>query len=125
LIFPFAFQVNAQVNYSEHIAPIIYENCTSCHRSGEIAPFALTNYEEAVSWSGMIQYVTEIKYMPPWKPDTEYSHFVGEGGLTNEEIQQIADWVDGGTPQGDPSKEPPLPNFPLGSNIKLQQKRYR
>lgn len=111
------FSINAQVNYSEDIAPIIYDNCTSCHRPGEIAPFSLTNYDEAVAWAGMIQYVTEIKYMPPWKPDRNYSSFVGESGLSDDEIQIIADWVSAGTPQGDPDLEPPLPSFPSGSQL--------
>ena len=108
---------HAQVNFSEDIAPIIYDNCTSCHRPGEIAPFSLTNYDEVASWSGMIQYVTEIQYMPPWQPNRSYSSFVGESGLTDEEIQLIADWVAAGTPQGDPSLEPPLPDFPSGSQL--------
>ena len=35
------------VNYSEHISPIIYENCTSCHREGQIGSFLpLTSFEE-------------------------------------------------------------------------------
>lgn len=106
-----------QVTFSEHIAPIIYNNCTSCHRPGEIAPFSLTNYEEVAQWGGMIEYVTEIKYMPPWKPDRDYSSFVGEKGLIDEEIQLIADWVEAGTPQGNPTLEPPLPDFPDGSAL--------
>jgi len=65
----------------------------------------------------MIQYVTEIKYMPPWSPNKEYSHFVGERGLTNDEIQLITDWVSEGSPQGDPNLEPPLPDFPSGSQL--------
>lgn len=69
---------SAQVNFSEHIAPIIYDNCASCHRPGEIAPFSLTNYEETAAWAPMIEYVTAIKYMPPWKPNREYSQFVVE-----------------------------------------------
>lgn len=117
LFLSMAFSSFAQVTYNEHIAPIIYDNCTSCHRSGEIGPFSLTNYDEAVAWSGMIQYVTEIKYMPPWKPDRTYSNFVGESGLTDDEIQLIADWVAAGTPQGDPNLEPPLPSFPSGSQL--------
>ncbi|MEM6380646.1 MAG: T9SS type A sorting domain-containing protein, partial [Bacteroidota bacterium] len=40
-----------------------------------------------------------------------------EKSLTNEQIQMIADWVDAGTPQGDPNLEPPLPTFPTGSQI--------
>ncbi|MCI4666755.1 MAG: T9SS type A sorting domain-containing protein [Bacteroidia bacterium] len=107
----------AQVNYSEDIAPIIYNNCTSCHRPGEIAPFSLTNYNEVAAWGTMLKYVTEIKYMPPWKPDRNYSTFVGEKGLTEQEIKLIAEWVDAGTPQGDPNLEPPLPNFPTGSQL--------
>ncbi|MEM9992432.1 MAG: cytochrome c, partial [Bacteroidota bacterium] len=106
-----------QVTFSEHIAPIIYEHCTSCHRQGEIAPFPLTTYEEVAAWSGMIKYVTEIKYMPPWKPDPAYSHFVGESVLTNEQIQLIATWADEGAIQGDPSLEPPIPDFPTGSQL--------
>ncbi|MEM1124480.1 MAG: cytochrome c, partial [Bacteroidota bacterium] len=109
--------LNAQVTFSEHIAPIIYENCTSCHRPGEIAPFSLTNYEEVANWSNMIRYVTEIKYMPPWKPDRSYSRFVGESGLTDEEIELIAEWVESGSPQGNPSLEPPIPSFPSGSQL--------
>ena len=34
----------APVTFSEHIAPIIYEKCGSCHRPGESAPFSLTNF---------------------------------------------------------------------------------
>jgi len=116
----FAVQIpsaKAQVTYSKDIAPIIYNNCTSCHRPGEIGPMPLTNFEEVSSWSGMIEYVTAIKYMPPWKPNKEYSNFVGERGLTDSEIELIADWVAAGSPQGDPALEPPLPDFPDGSQL--------
>lgn len=106
-----------QVNFSEHVAPIIYENCTSCHRPGEIGPFSLTNYEQVAAWGATIRYVTEIQYMPPWKPDRTYSKFVREKGLTADEIKLISDWVDAGAPQGDPALEPPLPNFPSGSQL--------
>ena len=107
----------SQINFSEHIAPIIYENCTSCHRAGEIGPIPFTNYQEVKDWAGMIQYVTEIKYMPPWPPEAEYRHFVNERVLTEGQIHKIADWVAAGTPEGDPTLEPELPTFPTGSQI--------
>ncbi len=107
----------SQVTFSEHIAPIIYNNCTSCHRSGEIGPMPFTNFSEVLAWAGMIEYTTSIKYMPPWQPDKTYSKFVGEKGLTDAEIQLIKDWVTAGSPQGDPSLEPPLPFFPSGSQL--------
>ena len=34
------------VTFSEHIAPILYENCVTCHRPGEAAPFSLISYED-------------------------------------------------------------------------------
>ena len=34
------------VTYTKDISPIIYNNCTVCHRDGEIGPFPLTNFEE-------------------------------------------------------------------------------
>ena len=105
------------VNFSQHIAPIIYNNCTSCHRPGEIGPMPFTSYQEVAAFGSMVQHVTGIKYMPPWKPDSNFSHFIGERGLSSQEIQQISDWVTSGMPQGDPALEPPLPVFPTGSQL--------
>ncbi len=105
------------ITFSKDIAPIIYENCTVCHRPGEIGPMALTSYDQVRNWGPTIKYVTGIKYMPPWKPDKHYSRFLGERGLTDEEINKIKEWVDNGMPQGNLADEPPLPEFPEGSQI--------
>lgn len=105
------------VTYSEDIAPIIYSRCTNCHRAGEIGPMPFTNYSEVSAWGGMVSYVTEIKYMPPWKPNPEFSKLLGENYLTDAEIDLIKQWVAQGMPQGDPSLEPPLPVFPTGSQV--------
>lgn len=107
----------AQVNYSEHIAPLIYNHCTSCHRPGEVAPFSLTNYSEVMSWGASIKYATSIKYMPPFKADPHYSDLQMVNTLSDSEIQQISDWVDGGMPQGNPALEPALPVFSTGSQV--------
>ena len=109
--------LQAQPTYTKDIAPIIYDNCSICHRSGEIGPMALTNYQEVKNWGSMIQYVTNIKYMPPWPPEKSYSTLLEERGLTNQEIQLIADWVEGGMLQGDPALEPAFPDFPTGSQV--------
>lgn len=105
------------VTFSEHIAPIIYNHCTTCHRPGEIAPFSLTNYSEVYNWGDMIGYVTDIRYMPPWKAEVGYQQYQKENYLTPSQVQLIADWVAQGKPQGNPSLEPPLPVFPTGSQI--------
>ncbi len=55
--------------------------------------------------------------MPPWKPDSKYQQYQLENYLSDSEIEKIGNWVLNGSPQGDPSKEPALPNFPQGSQI--------
>ncbi|MBK6824644.1 MAG: T9SS type A sorting domain-containing protein [Saprospiraceae bacterium] len=112
----FFFEGQAQT-YSEQVASIIYTHCSNCHRPGEIGPFPLTNYEEVKDRAFTIKYVTESRYMPPWKPDPKYRNFQHENFLTDAEISILGKWVDAGMPQGDPSKEPPFPNFPSGSQI--------
>ncbi|MEL6988149.1 MAG: hypothetical protein AAGK97_09990, partial [Bacteroidota bacterium] len=108
--------LDAQTFYKD-VAPIIYDNCTNCHRDGEIGPMSLANYNEVKDWGGTIKYVTGIKYMPPWKPDPSFSTFLGESYLTDEEIQTIADWVDNGMEEGNPNDGPDAPVFPDGSQI--------
>jgi hypothetical protein len=97
------------------IAPIIFKNCTPCHRAGESGPFELTTYEGIVKNKNKIKFVTQTKYMPPWPADPGYTHFVGERTLTPEEIELIKTWVDNGTPKGDESKIPAVPVFYAGS----------
>jgi len=118
-------QIDA-VDFSQDISPIIYNNCTECHRQGEIGAFLnLTNFSEVYnnrSWIlAAIATTEDLRHgqpiMPPWQPDREYSSLVGERFLTDEEVQIFSDWIDNGAPQGDPSLEYPIPEFPEGSAI--------
>ena len=118
LFFVFVFGTSeAQVTFSEHIAPIIYNKCTSCHRAGEVGPMPLTNYSEISNYSKMIKTVIESKQMPPWMPNTTYSHFLNERTISDNEIKQINDWIANGMPEGNKVAEPELPNFPIGSQL--------
>ena len=105
------------ITFSEHISPIIYNNCTECHRPGAIGPIPFTNYGEVTAYAATIQYVTQSRYMPPWPPDPDYSRHAGERTITQPEIDLIARWVEDGIPQGDPALELPLPTFPVGSAL--------
>src|ERR1700744_2443787 len=75
------------VTWSRHIAPIIFKNCTPCHRPGESGPFNLLSYADAVKKAKLIKFVTQTRYMPPWPADPAYSHFIGENVLTPAEIE--------------------------------------
>lgn len=107
----------AQITFTEDIAPIIYNHCSKCHRDGEIGGFALTNYDEISEVGETIVEVTSIGYMPPWRPDPDYRHFLNENVLTDEQRNDIATWVADGMPFGNPDLEPELPTFPTGSQV--------
>ena len=122
----FTFGILSAINFSEDISPIIYQNCTECHRAGEIGSFlSLTSYQEVYHNRNWISYsiATSEDYrhgdpiMPPWPPDDEYSSLVGERVLLEEEVDLFLTWVENGAPQGDPSLEFPIPDFPEGSAI--------
>ena len=55
--------------------------------------------------------------MPPWPPDRNYSHFLGERYLTEVDKQKIKDWIKGGAPEGDTSLLPTLPEYDTYSYI--------
>jgi hypothetical protein len=102
------------VTFSQHIAPIIFNNCTTCHHPGESVPFTLMNYDEVKRRGKTIVAVTERRYMPPWHGASEMGHFRDERGLTNEQIGMIKTWVDNGMPSGDLSKAPAAPKYTDG-----------
>lgn len=110
--------VSAQgITFNKDIAPIVFQNCSGCHRPGEVGPMPLTNYAEVSAWGGMVKYVTANKIMPPWRPDPHYSRFADERRLTDKEIELIGRWVDDDMPEGDPAHLPPFPDFPTGSPL--------
>ena len=105
------------VTFHEDIAPLIYTQCTECHREGEIGPMPFTTYEEVSAFGSFIEYVTQTNYMPPWTPDHNYSSLRGERFLTDDQKALISAWVQQGMLEGDPANNPGLPNFPEGSQI--------
>lgn len=106
-----------QVTYAKHIAKILNARCVECHRPGEIGPFALTNYSEAIGWAEMIREVTQERRMPPWHADPKHGKFRNDASLTSEELDLIARWVEGGAPEGDAADLPEAPKFVDGWRI--------
>lgn len=94
-------EVKGPVTFAEHIAPIIYTNCTKCHQKGEAGPFTLTSYYDVAKRAKLIKYVTEHRIMPPWPADPTYSNFANELYLTDAQINLIKRWVDDGLLAGD------------------------
>lgn len=104
-----------KITWSNHIAPIIFKNCTPCHRPRESGPFNLLSYFDAVKKAKLIKFVTQTNYMPPWPADANYTHFIGERVLTKTEIELLKSWVDNNCLRGDSLTEPKAPSFYTGS----------
>ncbi|HEY9178869.1 MAG TPA: T9SS type A sorting domain-containing protein [Flavipsychrobacter sp.] len=97
--------------WSTDIAPILFNNCASCHRPTGIAPFNLLTYNDAVNRASGIYSAVTSRYMPPWPPDPKFSRLAHERLLSDTDIKKIQDWVSGGKPEGDPNLAPPPPTF--------------
>jgi Flp pilus assembly protein TadD len=102
------------VTFNRDVAPIVFRHCTSCHRPGEIAPFNLQTYEDVKQRGRLIADATGHRFMPPWKPDPGVGEFEGSRRLSDEQIDVIQDWVEGGMPEGDARDLPALPSFTPG-----------
>jgi hypothetical protein len=102
------------VTYTRDIAPLLQANCMNCHREGEVAPFPLTSYEDAARRAAQIVDVTASRFMPPWRPEPEFGHLLGERRLTERQLEMISQWAEAGAPQGDPVDLPPAPKFAEG-----------
>lgn len=102
---------SAQITYTRDIAPILFENCATCHRPGEVAPFSLLTYADAKRRAGQIADVTESKFMPPWLPVEGHGQFSGERRLTEKQIKALRVWADAGAPEGNPADLPATPKF--------------
>lgn len=110
-------QGKSDITYNKSIAPLFYQKCVSCHRSGEAAPFSLLDYKGAKRRSKTIQRVVSERYMPPWQPVPGHGEFQGSLRLQDPEIKLIQDWVTAGCPEGDPTQKPSAPTFPKGWNL--------
>ena len=97
---------DSPVTYSDQVARVLQKHCVECHREGEIAPFALTDYDEVVGWADTIAEVVRDQRMPPWHADPSVGHYQGERLMSAEEKQILYDWVQHGAPEGDPAKLP-------------------
>ena len=102
------------VTYSQDIAPLLYNNCATCHRPGQVAPFSLLSYNDAFTHGRTLAAATQSGYMPPWKPEPGWMAFRDERRLTPAQIALIQQWVAQGMQQGDMSKAPAVPTFPDG-----------
>lgn len=107
-------KADAKITYSRDIAPILHAHCSVCHRPGEAGPFPLLTYQDAIKHAHQIQFTTEARIMPPWKPVSGFGRFREEAMLSEHEIAMIADWVKAGLPEGPAADKSSRRSHPTG-----------
>jgi len=101
----------APETWSRDIAPILYENCVTCHHPGGAGPFSLLTYADAHRWGPQVLVVTQSRYMPPWLPEPGYGDFADVRRLSDADREHIKRWVNAGMPEGNPADAPAPPHF--------------
>src|SRR5688572_2030067 len=123
------------VTFNKDVAPILFENCATCHRPVESsaslraraiagnpadplcvagAPFSLLNYESAREHAREIAAATGKRAMPPWLPEPGHGEFVNQRRLRDDQVAVIQKWVEQGVLEGDPADKPDPPTWPDG-----------
>jgi hypothetical protein len=115
---------STKITWSREIFRLVYKRCASCHREGG-SSFSLTTFEQARPWAKAIKEEVLERRMPPFGAVKGFGDLRDDQALTQEEIHLISDWVEGGSPEGDPTLLPkhvhldPPGATPLNSGAEL------
>jgi len=93
-------QAHAKISYEKTIAPLLIDNCVTCHRQGGIGPWPMSSYEMIKGFSPMIREVVRTERMPPWHADPHYNVFSNDRSLSKDEIKNLVHWIEAGSPRG-------------------------
>ena len=100
--------------YVDDIASIINNNCVVCHREGGIGPMKFETYEQVRPWSPLIQYKVSNREMPPYSyaAGIGIQELHGDWRLSQEDIDTVVAWVNGGSESGDTDRGVQPPDLP-------------
>ena len=102
--------ITTKVTWTREISRLVFKRCAQCHREGGRA-FSLTTYQDARPWAKAIKEETLERRMPPWGAVKGFGSFRDDQGLTQEDLELISDWVEGGAPEGEARNLPEAPDF--------------
>jgi len=97
--------------WNREVSRLVYDRCASCHREGGGA-FPLITYQDVQPRAVAIKEAVMARRMPPWGAVKGFGDFRNDQGLTQEQIEIIVDWVEGGMLKGNnPRVRPDPPTF--------------
>ena len=101
----------SSITWNREVSRIVYAKCASCHRP-EGTAFSLMTYSDAQPKANEIKEAVLARRMPPWGAVKGFGHFRNDQSLTQEQIELITKWVDGGIRRGNnPRQLPEVPTF--------------
>ncbi|HUG90077.1 MAG TPA: alkyl hydroperoxide reductase, partial [Planctomycetaceae bacterium] len=99
----------AGVTYCGEVSRLLHQHCIECHRDGEIAPFALTDYDEVIGWADALLEAIDDGRMPPWHANPRHGRFANARFMPEADRQVLRDWVAAGASYGNVEDLPELP----------------
>ncbi len=90
-----------KLTWTREISRLVIKRCAGCHQSGGAAPFPLTTFAEARPWAVAIKEEVLGRRMPPWPAAKGFGEFTNDISMPQEEINRLAEWAEGGAPEGD------------------------
>ena len=97
--------------WNREVSRLVYDRCAGCHREGGTA-FPMITYQDVQPRAVAIKDAVLSRRMPPWGAVKGFGDFADDGGLTQEQVELVSDWLEGGMLKGNnPNVKPELPKF--------------
>ena len=106
------------ITWNREISRLVIDKCASCHRPDGSA-FSLLTYKDVQPRATAIKAAVLARSMPPWGAVKGFGNFRNDQSLSQEQIELMTKWVDGGIRRGNNAAMlPKLPEF-TSSEIRL------
>jgi hypothetical protein len=105
--------ITTNITWSKEVSRLLYKRCATCHGDNASIPSmgggSLMTYEQARPWAKSIKEEVLERRMPPWQAVKGFGEFKDDRGMTQEDMEVISAWVEGGAPEGNPKFLPDKP----------------
>jgi hypothetical protein len=112
-----------ELTYYKDIAPLVQKNCQVCHRQGGPGPFELITFDDVAYNAEKIREVVTDRRMPPWHGilNPKYGALLNDKRLSQDQIDTIVGWIDGGSAEGNKSDAPTPVRWPPASDWTIRK----
>ncbi len=104
------------VTWNREMSRIVFDKCASCHRPGGTA-FSMLTYPEVQPRANEIKDAVLSRRMPPWGAVKGFGSFRNDQSLSQEQIELVTRWVDGGIRRGNNPQMLPIAPAPVPAPV--------